>query len=305
VQVAAKGWDKVLPTYDLEGSITDRDGVNLKTISFKVDLTEEEKRKRHENADPIYEERALINGIHVDIAGVGGIVQDGMSTKKVLEEFVDRPTTYIDGSKVFCSKAGTYAVEVFPVQLGPDGRIQQGAVPYYPDKKNGYAHINVKSGDMIALRVHNLDKAYDASVRLTLDTLDSFEFSKITSRKNGGGRWWVGRNNYEDIQGFDYKPGKALTFLLGTPESINVGNAAENLELQNIVNTKSPRQGGQICVSFKKTWAQGGATPPDESWIFRADRFVPGKEFDRKLEVVPNLVRGLFRANIVIRYGDW
>jgi hypothetical protein len=199
-----------------------------------------------DNSDYLEEERALLQGIHVDCTLAGSVGGGGPPLHKLLSDRQDMPTTYLEGSKVFAARSSPYAVEVYPGELVRDGqavRVQVKEPAFQPtEDSRHFARIDVKPGTMIVLRLYNLDRGYEASARVMLDTLDSFAFSSEKARHNGGQRWLLDKEGWGDVDGWDYRDGKALTFVLGAEGEINVGSAEENERLRKILSDQERAQ---------------------------------------------------------------
>jgi serine/threonine protein kinase len=270
------------------------------------------------NADNLEEERALVQGIHVDCTLAGSIGDAGTPLHKLLSDRRDQPSTHLEGSKVFAARGSVYAVEVYLGELVRDGqalRVQvkgPALVPVIDSRK--FARIDVKPGAIVVLRLYNLDRE-EASARVTLDTLDSFAFSSEPARHNGGQRWLLPKGGHGDVGGWYHRSGQTLPLILGPEGEIDAGATAETQrqremlspeargQLQKIASFKNARHGGQISVSFRKVWPDGAQAPADEASV-PAPSVIPGKEFDQRLQEVRR-ERGAFRASVAIRYGDW
>src|SRR5947209_2074358 len=122
-------------------------------------------------------------------------------------------THLVGKKKVYTGPTGVYAAEVYKVVL-VGGVIIPDKVPLDLEQDTqGYARVNLHPGDMFMVRVYNYDKEHDASARVVIDTLDTFAFSTV--REPGKSRWGIPKSDAINVDGWDYKDGKALAFMVG------------------------------------------------------------------------------------------
>ena len=144
------------------------------------------------------------------------------------------------------------------------------------------AYVDVKLGEVFAIRLINNHPTHEAAVNLSLDGVNCFRFSKVKSRY-----WLVPSKSEVLIKGW-HKTNLISTEFKRTefPES-----AAAKLKLAPSSNI------GMITAVFLAVWPETGTPPADEAT--RAAGF--GKDIQVKTEQVPRFVGGV-RDTIVIRY---
>lgn len=195
---------------------------------------------------------------------------------------VQSPEVFLTGALVSASPVSPYSVELLILKSG-----QYQAIPMSSDaQKRPLAPLS--KNDVYAIRLMN-NSDHDAAVRVTIDGVNTFEFSEQSPRPN----YWIvpqskdGKPGTTTIRGWDRSNAKSVEFkVVDFPDS-----AAAKIKLQ-------PSQVGMISASFAACWENENDRPRSEGRT-RATGF--GNEIIDQKTLIKRHV-GQVRDVISIRY---
>lgn len=195
---------------------------------------------------------------------------------------VQTPEVFLTGAVVSASPVSPYSVELLVLKSG-----QYQAIPMSSDtQRRPLAPLS--KDDIYAIRLTN-NSDHDAAVRVTIDGVNTFEFSEQSPRPN----YWIvprsndGKPSTTTIRGWDKSNSKSVEFkVVDFPDS-----AAAKIKLQ-------PSQVGMISASFAACWENENDRPRSEGRV-RATGF--GNEILDQKTLIKRHV-GQVRDVISIRY---
>ncbi len=195
---------------------------------------------------------------------------------------VQTPEVFLTGAIVSASPVSPYSVELLVLKSG-----QYQAIPMSSDTQQRPL-APLSKNDIYAIRLTN-NSDHDAAVRVTIDGVNTFEFSEQSPKPN----YWIvprskdGKPGTTTIRGWDKSNAKSVEFkVVDFPES-----AAAKIKLQ-------PSQVGMISASFAACWENENDRPRSEGRT-RATGF--GNEILDQKTLVKRQV-GQVRDVISIRY---
>ncbi|MFO0939589.1 MAG: hypothetical protein U0930_02360 [Pirellulales bacterium] len=161
---------------------------------------------------------------------------------------VQTPEVFVTGAMVSASPVSPYSVELLVLKNG-----QYQAMPMSADAQSRPTAQFAKN-DIYAIRLTN-NSDHDAAVRLTIDGVNTFEFSEQSPQPN----YWIvprskdGKPGTTIVRGWDKSAAKSIEFkVVDFPDS-----AAAKIKLQ-------PSQVGMISASFAACWENDNDRPRSE-----------------------------------------
>lgn len=138
----------------------------------------------------------------------------GKKRGRELDSRAKNPAVHVDGSQVSASANSNFAVEVL-VKARPEDAAQ----PRAAREAGGLAFVNIKRGEIYALRLHNRSGA-EVAAAITIDGIDVFAFSEVRDAKTGRPSYThyiIGPTQTADIVGWhlrDKPPDNYASFLV-------------------------------------------------------------------------------------------
>lgn len=224
---------------------------------------------------------------HKDIAHLLGATTEVYTEDRPIDRNRDLkkqildPHLYVDHHKCGPSKGSPYRIEVL---------VHGQSVPI--DVTDGLGYVKINRHDIYSVRIHN-NSQYDAAVRLSIDGLNVFTFSRL--RKPDG------QPKYH----FYIVPAHKMVELKGwhldnhTVSSFKVTEYADSAAASIHHNHDI----GTITAVFSAAWPKGGQKPHDENYTAKGGRNATG--FGPPVsQVVQEVQRevGQMRASISLRY---
>lgn len=183
-------------------------------------------------------------GLTVSSKGSNDPKMQSVSFKKS----VHTPEVFVTGALVSASPVSPYSVELLVLKNG-----QYQAMPMSSDAQSRPLARFAKN-DIYAIRLTN-NSDHDSAVRLTIDGVNTFEFSEQSPKPN----YWIvprskdGKPGSTIVRGWDKSAAKSLEFkVVDFPDS-----AAAKIKLQ-------PSQVGMISASFAACWENENDRPRSE-----------------------------------------
>jgi hypothetical protein len=188
----------------------------------------------------------------------------GLTPEKESEKLkrqLDHPDTkLLRKTRIQAAPESHYAIEVlvWPGNKEDKGKKDEGYRPLKPSMEEGQAFVDLKSGQVFAIRLIN-DSDFDAAVELRLDGLSAFAFSEHKDYRH----FIVGKKDTALIKGWHRTNKVSDEFL--------ITGYAKSAVAELLAN---PDGIGTITASFAAAWDPKGKPPEDEGSQFR-DPFNP------------------------------
>jgi hypothetical protein len=201
---------------------------------------------------------------------------------RVLDERIQHPTVFCDGTRVKTEEKSLYAIEVLV-----------GGKPRTAKEEEGQAFVPLKRDEIYAVRLIN-DSDQDAAVALSIDGLGLFTFSE---KGEGYVHVMVPAHKATVIRGWYRTPGKA--------DSFKVTGYAESPAAQLLAPIGKV---GTITASFAAAWKKDVPPPADELAsrlaLNRGDQLATGRgpEISVRVQEVERHI-GIVRAVVSVRYS--
>lgn len=264
-------------------TITDKEDVaNLSGVS-SVDTVTEEDESPEETADntddtPADEDSSGDAAEEGDTAEVAEPVDQEPASEvergQQITEKINNPTIFVNEKGFVASPfdGSPYRMEILVLKKGANGEpvIGQDGKPVYEPRfmnvDKGFAFTDLFEGDIYAVRIYNFSE-YDAGVKLTIDGINSFEFSTVEPFRKLG-MWVVPRA----VNG---KPGTVL--ITGWHHSVG-GQNAESFLVTSADKGVAAQLGrnstaiGTITAMFFAAWRPDEPKPPIEIQQKRSGR---------------------------------
>lgn len=192
------------------------------------------------------------------------------------------PGIALDGTIIRPSANSPYGVEVV-VEKGSD------YVALQPELKKGRVSVNVRKGDIVALRLHNMS-GFEAATSVLVDGLSRYALAEDPQRR--GGLDLVGNGTPRTIKGY-FCDGENV-------DSFQIGSYSKSVAAKHLPDASSA---GTFTIAFRAAWEKGQDPPPNEPVVTKAP---PGvvqgpKRHDPTVEVEREI--GGLRAVVKIFYG--
>jgi hypothetical protein len=193
------------------------------------------------------------------------------------------PSFSQDGTVIRSDAGSPYRVELLV-----DGR------PCGIENRDGLAHAAMDVGQTWSLRIIN-ESEFDCAVRLTIDGLNCFEFSKVPEYRELG-MWIVGRKSQAVIRGWHIREGERDTFKVVPAEDSAAGQLGGDRSAI-----------GTITSQFFAAWGAKEPQPPIEPATPRNVGdvgTVPDIRIrDQPEERVTRLIGKTLQSSVSIRYS--
>jgi hypothetical protein len=206
-----------------------------------------------------------------------------------LEKAIDKSKAHIDGTHISASADSPYGVEIL-VAASEKGPFE----PRKPTLDDGLAFVDIKRGEFYRVRLIN-GSEHQAAVRLTIDGLNMFDFSKVKNAKGEPFSQVILRPGKQtDIKGWSIDERHTDAFVV----TEYAKSAAAEL--------KSTAKTGTITVTFSAAWPKDGQPPADEPEK-AGPRSAGGDATGRGPTVPDKFVEvrraiGVVRATVSVRY---
>ena len=200
-----------------------------------------------------------------------------------LKKHIEHPQVYISDSRCSASSRSPYHMQLM---------IGQSSLPL--QEQGGKAFVALQRADVYTVRLHN-DSEYDAAVKLCIDGLNVFTFSKL---KNAQGQ--------PQYSVYIIPAGKMIE-LKGWHRTNDV---VDQFQVMKYADSAAATLGhtqdiGTITASFFAAWPKGGTRPHDEDFVSKGNGNATGfgppvrqaaKEVKREI--------GRLRSSVSIRYAQ-
>ena len=232
----------------------------------------------------------LVHGNDEAIALLGvtaapGTTYDASARNKKLQENIYGPNKtgpVVKGSRISARPNSPYAIEI---RIKENGKF----VPRKPEIKDGLAYVSLGKNEVYTVAVVN-NSGIDAAVKLTIDGLNFFTFSRVRDSKGQPAYTnLICPKGISTIAGWHITNDKSDEFLI----TDYARSAAAKMESKGNVGT--------ITVTFAAAWPKD-QRPPDEPAARNADIATGrGARIDKHYELVKREI-GAVREAISVRY---
>lgn len=216
------------------------------------------------------------------VDGAGQQVITATEREKEIADAIDNPKVIVTGAVAAAKKGSPFRVELL-VKKG------DGYIPRPLEVDSGFAFANINVAEMYAVKIYN-DSDFDCGVKLTIDGLNSFEFSNNPFYKKLG-MWVIPRKSAGLIKGWHRTDAFSDSFLIADlPDTAAAKLGRETSAI------------GTITASFFAAWSPGENPPKVETLANRSKGTARGPEVQqRNIPVLRFFGRSLLAA-VSIRY---
>lgn len=165
-------------------------------------------------------------------------------------------------------------------------------VPRAPKLVEGQPFVEIKPGEVYAVRLINDSTRYDAGVKLSIDGLSTFQFSENADYKQLD-KWLIRRQSHGVIRGWHLRNQDGKMVLA----EFKVNSYGEIPAVQ----MGSPQEYGTITATFCAAWRKGEEPPPSDIYYERVRGTGQGETRVEELDEVQRFF-GKPRASISVRY---
>lgn len=200
-----------------------------------------------------------------------------------LKKRIEHPQVHISGNRCSASSRSPYHMQLM---------IGRSSLPL--QERAGKAFVALQRADIYTVRLYN-ESEYDAAVKLCIDGLNVFTFSKL-KKANGQPKYSV----------YVVPAGKMIE-LKGWHRTNDVVDQFQVMKYADsaAATLKHTQDIGTITASFFAAWPKGGTRPHDEDFVSKGDGNATGfgppvrqaaKEVQREI--------GRLRSSVSIRYAQ-
>lgn len=227
------------------------------------------------------EDVAVLTGANVARPAAGSVA-------KALAEAIRKPGFEAIGpvaSIVAPSKGVPYRMELLARPAGQGDFAPRPAID-----QQGLPFCEIAKAEEYVVKLYN-DSDYDCAVQLTIDGLNSFEFSSVPQFKQLG-MWIIPRKSTLIVPGWHISNTEAKTFLVVDLP----GAAAAKLG-------RDPGKIGTVTACFFAAWSDGEVQPPIEATRFRGAGTTLGPSTATNFQTVLRYIGQTMQAAVSIRYS--
>jgi len=216
------------------------------------------------------------------VDGAGEKVITATEREKEIADAIDNPKVIVTGAIAAAKTGSPFRVELL-VRKG------EGYVPRPLEIDSGFAFANINVAETYAVKIYN-DSDFDCGVKLTIDGLNSFEFSNNPFYRKLG-MWVIPRKSAGLIKGWHRTDAFSDSFLIADlPDTAAAKLGRETSAI------------GTITASFFAAWSPGENPPKVETLASRSKGTARGPEVQqRNIPVLRFFGRSLLAA-VSIRY---
>ena len=192
------------------------------------------------------------------------------------------PGIALSGTIIRPSASSPYGVEVV-VEKG------DGHVAVQPELSKGRVSVNLRKGDIVALRLHNTS-GFEAATSLLVDGLSRYALADKADDR--GGLDLVENGTPRTITGF-FRDGQSV-------DSFQIGSYSDSVAAKRLPQASSA---GTFTIAFRAAWKKGENPPPNEPPALKS---LPGvAQGPKRSDPTVNVERevGGLRAVVKIFYG--
>jgi len=201
---------------------------------------------------------------------------NALDRSKKIKDALKKPQVNLRGTRIATSAASPYSIEI----IVKDGNDYVARSATQDSKQHSY--VGIAENEVYAVRLIN-DSDHDAAVNLSIDGINSFQFSKTKST------YWI-------------VPAKSNLLIKGWHKNSSMSNGFKGTGYTEpaaaLLKLKPSPSIGQISAAFSAAWSDDTGRPRDESQSrcdgFGVESMIGSDPVERKI--------GHVRDSIIVRY---